>query len=157
MMLKETLAKSMKTAISSVMETMFFQPVKINDHHQNMKDWFSGDQSLMGARLHFTGPLSGECYILVPDSDVKEMTADFLGIDKGDVKNDQIRDTVKETLNMISGNMLSISDKSSAFHIGIPELMDEGDIDTEEFGGENEDILYIETDGKRLAMGLIVQ
>ena len=111
----------------------------------------------MGARLNFTGPLSGECYILIPDLDVKEMTADFLGIDKDNVNRDQIRDTVKETLNMISGNMLSISDKPASFHIGIPELMDEDDIDTEKFGGENDDMLFIETNGKRLAMGLIVQ
>ena len=156
MILKETLLKSMKTAISNVMETMFFQPVKINDGHQIMKDWFPGNKSLLGAKLDFTGPLSGKCYILIPEPDVKEMTADFLGIDKEVVNKNQIRDTVKETLNMIGGNMLSKYNKSSAFHLSIPELVDNGDIVNETFSGAKGDILLIETDGKRLAMGLIV-
>ena len=80
MMQKEILLKSMKTAISNVIETMFFQSVKINDHHQVMKDWFREDQSLLGARLSFTGPLSGKCYLILQESDIKELAADFLGI-----------------------------------------------------------------------------
>jgi len=146
----------MKTAISNVLETMFFQPVMINERHQEVKDWFAGNQSLLGSSLDFTGPISGKCYFLIPESDVREMTADFLGIDQREVDKDQTTDTIKETLNMIGGNMMSHFDKASTVHLGIPELMDETNIFNEIIYGMKGDFLFIETDGKRLAMGLIV-
>jgi len=146
----------MKTAISNVLETMFFQPVMINERHQAMKDWFVGNQSLLGSSLDFNGPISGKCYFLIPEKDVREMTADFLGIDQRDVDKDQARDTIKETLNMIGGNMLSHFEKTITVQLGIPELMDEINIVNVIIDGMKGDFLFIETDGKRLAMGLIV-
>ena len=155
-MLKETLLKSMKKAISNVMETMFFQSVHINDSHHLVKNWFSKDQPLLGAKLGFSGPVSGTCYIFTLASDVEEMTADFLGIAQNDVHKDQVRDTIKETLNMISGNMLSINDDPGAFQLGIPELMDEKDLVPEQLEDLKMNILFIETNGKRLGMGLMI-
>jgi len=155
-MSKEKLLKNMKTAISNVMETMFFQPIQINDNPKLIKNWFSDDQALFGARLGFDGPVSGMTYILFSASDMKEMTADFLGISRENVHKDQVRDTIKETLNMISGNMFSLCDNASDFHLNIPELMDDEDLVSEKDEVLKGDILFIETKEKRLIMGLIV-
>ena len=156
-MLKETLLKNMKTATSNVLETMFFQHVQIKDNHQHLIDWFPEDQSLLGAKLDFSGPVSGLCYILIPMPVLEELTADFLGIALRKVNKSQITDTIKETLNMIGGNMLSISDRSSVFQLGIPELIGEKEITPEKFGESKRNILFFETDGKRLAMGLDIE
>jgi CheY-specific phosphatase CheX len=155
-MSKEKLLKNMKTAISNVMETMFFQPIQINDNPKLVQNWFSNDQTLFGARLDFDGPVSGTTYILFSTGDMEELTADFLGISREDVHKDQVRDTIKETLNMISGNMLSLCDDASDFHLNIPEFMDEEELVSKRHEVLKGDMLFIETKEKRLIMGLIV-
>jgi hypothetical protein len=147
----------MKTAISNVMETMFFQPMQINDNPKLIKNWFSDNQPLFGARLYFDGPVSGMTYILLSTSDMEEMTADFLGISRDNVHKDQVRDTIKETLNMISGNMFSLCENASAFHLNIPELIDEENLISKINEVLKGDMLFIETKEKRLIMGLIVR
>lgn len=154
-MLKETLLRSLKTAISDVLETMFFQPVQIDNNHRCLKEWFAKDPPLLGASLGFAGPISGICYILIPDQGVQEMTANFLGIDEKEVDREQALDTIKEALNMIVGQALSLFDKTGDFQLSIPEIIDGDAVAPEKLQGSQGDILLFETEDSHLAAGLI--
>lgn len=154
-MLKETLLRSLKTAISDVLETMFFQPVQIDNNHRCLKEWFAKDPPLLGASLGFAGPISGICYILIPAQGVEEMTANFLGIDEKEVDREQALDTIKEALNMIVGQALSLFDKTGDFRLAIPEIIDGDAVAPEKLQDFRGDILFFETEDGRLAAGLI--
>ena len=154
---KETTLTSLKTAISSVLEMMFFQPVQIGDSDCGLQDWLSKDEPILASTLAFDGPITGRCYLLLPVAVIREMTANFLGIEKEDVSNHQQRDTLKEALNMIGGHMLSLADEEGKCRLGIPDLVDEHSAFYDRLDDLEGDILLIEADESHLAAGICVR
>ena len=154
---KKTILETMKAAISNVMETMFFQPVQINNKGCKLRKWFSDKEPLLGAKLNFTGPSSGSCYFLIPAKLMSEITANFLGLEKKETNEEQIRDTIKEALNMIGGHMFSLCDNEGAISLGIPELIEEEDIKHYSSGEFKGGTVFIETDNSHLAAGVITE
>lgn len=152
----ETMVKTLKEAISNVLETMFFQPVQFVDFSCSLQEWFSGRESLLGATLDFRGPSSGSLFFLAPLKVLREMTANFLGLSEEKIDKDQQADTVKEILNMMGGQMLSLIDKEGLFKIGIPELIDIHDQTDTRLGGLKGDKLLIQTEDNRLAAGILL-
>ena len=146
----------MREAISNVLETMFFQPVQIVDNDRTLLEWFSQNESLLGARLDFKGPLSGSLYLIIPMKVVSEITANFLGLREEEIDERQKRDTVKETLNMIGGNTLSHSDRKSVFKLGIPKLIEEHDLAYDKLADLKGDFVLIETEDNHLAVGVAI-
>lgn len=156
-MLKEMMLKSLKTAISSVLETMFFQPVQMDNSNCKLQDWLSKDKPLLGATLDFNGPFIGRCCLLLPVELIKEMTANFLGLEEEEVIEEQEKDTLKEALNMIGGQMLSLADKEGVCQLGIPELVDENSAHYDRLDDLEGDMLLIETGEYHLAAGIYVE
>jgi len=124
-MRRETMMEAMREAISDVLETMFFQPVQMSDTNCSLQEWFSDTPLLAGATLSLYGPSTGSFYLLLPATMVVGITANFLGVEEGEIHEEQKKDTIKEALNMIVGRMLSVSDKGGVLKLGIPELIDE--------------------------------
>jgi hypothetical protein len=153
-MRQETMRTSLETAISSVLETMFFQSVQVNDSDCGPQDWLRKDRPILASTLDFDGPIAGRCYLLLPVAVIREMTANFLGIEKEDVRNDQGRDTLKEALNMIGGHMLSLADEEGICRLGIPDLVDEHNAFYDRLDDLEGDMLLLETDACRLAAGI---
>ncbi|MBW2340078.1 MAG: chemotaxis protein CheX [Deltaproteobacteria bacterium] len=156
-MKKETMMKTLKEAISNVLDTMFFQPVQLDESNSNFQEWFSIGQSLCGATVSFNGPLAGSLYLIVPLDLLSEITANFLGLKEEEIHEDQRRDTVREALNMIGGRMLSLADKAGAFKLGIPELMDENDLSDEKLAALRGDMVFIGTENNHLAAGIMIE
>jgi chemotaxis protein CheY-P-specific phosphatase CheC len=154
---KKTMIETMRAAISNVMETMFFQPVQINDEDCTLQEWFSDQESLLGAKLNFTGPSSGSCYFLIPSKLVNEITANFLGLEKEETDEEQRRDTIKEALNMIGGHMFSLCDNEGSISLGIPELIEEESIKHYRLGEIKGETVFIETGDSHLAAGFITE
>jgi|GEM_PF-6131896 len=117
------LTTMMKTSISEVFETAFFETVEIQPAGQDGFMAAFGDQVLTGAVLRFTKGLEGAVYVIAPDRWVSRMTADFLGIDPEHVTEDQKADTIKEATNMMAGHMFSQFDRDARIQLGIPELI----------------------------------
>lgn len=155
-MLKEMMMKSMEKAISKVLETMFFQPVHIHTGDCPLEEWFPENESLLGATLKFTGPFTGSSYLLIPVQAVKEMTANFLGLKEEEVDEEQDKDTVKETINMIFGYLLSLFDDEGAFKLDIPELINENNLTSDRLGDLGGDTILIKTGGNRMATGIVI-
>jgi chemotaxis protein CheY-P-specific phosphatase CheC len=154
---KQTMMETMKAAISNVMETMFFQPVQINDKDCTLQEWFSDKESLLGAKLNFTGPSSGSCYFLIPAKLVSEITANFLGLEKEETNEEQRRDTIKEALNIIGGHMFSLCDNEGAINLGIPKLIEDENIKHYRLGEIKGETVFIETEDSHLAAGVIME
>jgi len=154
---RETMMKAMRKATSNVLEIMFYQPVQIRDTNCSLQEWFSGKRSLVGATLSFNGPSAGSFYLLLPATMVTGITANFLGTEEEEINEEQKKDTVKESLNMIGGHMLSLFDKEGAFKLDIPEFIEESDLTEDKLGDLKGDVIFIETEENRLAVGIQIE
>ena len=76
------------------------------------------------AKVYFKGPFSGMLVFAISKFALPELAANMLGEDDQDmVTMEQQQDTLKETLNIICGNLLpELSDKTAVFDIGAPEM-----------------------------------
>ena len=144
----------MKRAISNVLETMFFRPVQFVEYDHSLDEWFACDE-LICACLDFNGPAVGCYYLLMPGVLALSMTADFLGLDAGQIGSVQKEDTVKEALNMIGGAVLSFVDTRSVYQLTIPRITPLDDSGFQRFWNRPEKALFIETDNNRLAAGIV--
>ncbi|MDQ1331916.1 MAG: hypothetical protein QG578_2186 [Thermodesulfobacteriota bacterium] len=156
--MSEEIKKAMHQAISDVMNKMFFLPVQINLKGLAVREWFSNRHPLIGAEVGLTGGrLSGYSYLMMPGAAAREMTANFLGIAEKEMKATQERDTVKEALNMITGNMLSQCDKKGFLRIGIPRLINENDLPAGRLDAFDKGAILIETEHSRMAAGIVLR
>ncbi len=153
-MKREDMRKALREAISEVMETMFFQPVNIKESGCTLSEWLTGGEPLVTVSLSFFGPLDGALFFLVPSRLANGITSNFLNLSEDEITDLQRGDTVKESLNMILGDMLSRVEKRAAFKLGLPHLLEEKVPDYFE-GVEGENVL-IETEDNRLALRMVV-
>lgn len=152
----ETLRAAVKQAISDVLETMFFQPMRFADETRPLKEWFFQEGTLLGASLDFDGPPQGSFFLLVPDTLIGEWTANLLGMDRREIGDEQKRDTLKEAINMIGGRALSLLDAQGVCRMGIPQAMENKDLphsNLEELQGET---FLIDTGYSHSAAGIVL-
>ena len=145
---------NLKQAISSVLETMFFLPVQIIEDSGVWDNWSQQKTKLWQVVVRFSGPVKGSFFLLVPINLAQEITANFLGLDEGEVEKDQESDTVKEALNMIGGYVLSQVEKADEFQLGIPEIVADDQVDLTNLAIESHNTILIETEENHLAVGL---
>ena len=79
--------------------------------------------------VDFTGPFSGSMLIRYPVEDLDELAVNMLGIDdEEEITGDQKIDALKETVNIICGNVLpAIGGKTAVFDISAPMFVDESE------------------------------
>jgi chemotaxis protein CheY-P-specific phosphatase CheC len=147
----------MKTSISEVFETAFFETVEIQPAGQDGFMAAFGDQVLTGAVLRFTKGLEGAVYVIAPDRWVSRMTADFLGIDPEHVTEDQKADTIKEATNMMAGHMFSQFDRDARIQLGIPELIQPSPLLLPDIERIRETMVWVTTDTDKLAVAIILE
>ncbi len=145
----------LKEAISRVMETMFFLPVQFADGPRPLGEWFFREANVLEALIDFQGSRSGRGFLLVPVQGLKEMAANFLGLREAEVSEEQVRDTLKEAVNMMMGQMLSLLDRDGGYALGIPRFA--GATNLSEVREENSPaaLLVFETEKTHLAAGVI--
>ncbi|MBW1919666.1 MAG: hypothetical protein DRH11_10755 [Deltaproteobacteria bacterium] len=153
---REKMTRALKDATSNVMDRMFFQPVHFADSAHSLEEWFSHHRPLIGSSINFSGPLQGSLYLLMPAALATEITASFLGLEKDEISKEQEKDTLKEALNMVGGHMLSLVDKGGAFHLGLPELMEEMELSCDSGKEPKGETLFMQTENHRLAMGITI-
>lgn len=124
----KVLTSAMKHSISDVLETMFFLPVDFSDFVSIKTLWDSEKDNILAAGLNFDGPFSGGCVFYIPEPLAESITADFMGKGKEDISFDEIKETVKEMINMITGNLFSLYDPEAVFSLGVPEQVDLDDV-----------------------------
>ncbi len=85
--------------------------------------------SVTAATISFTGPFTGNFVITISKQALPELASNMLGIDdEDDVTPGQQYDALKETINILCGNILpAVFGKQSIFNIGSPEIIDEAE------------------------------
>ena len=83
------------------------------------------DGSAVAAQVRFTGPFDGILLMLISSGILQELAANMLGIDEDEeIEDSQRHDALKETLNVICGNLLPvIAGRQSVFDIAPPEMI----------------------------------
>lgn len=154
---RSTMKEALRDSISKVLETMFFQPVQITINNVTLREWFTRKPLLQGASINFTGPVAGSLFFLIPESAANEITANFLGINAERIDAAQRADTVKEALNMIGGNMLSVVDTEGLFTLDIPQLIAKEALSSNKLQDIQGEILCIRTEDSRMVVGFRVE
>jgi len=112
----------MRTSISEVLEKMFFLPLDFSEAGTLGELWEDpGAADLMAVQISFSGPFSGSLIFLIPRKLGADMTADFMGVEKGAVPAEHVDQTAGEILNMIAGSTFGNLDDQAVFELGIPE------------------------------------
>lgn len=150
------LTTMMKTSISEVFETAFFETVEIQAAREDFSMADFGEPLLMGTMLRFSKGLEGAVHMIAPDRWVTRMTADFLGIDPNRVTNAQKADTIKEATNMIAGHMFSQFDSDGRIQLGIPELIRDSFLIPADLELIRGTMVWVTTDSDKLAVATVL-
>ena len=83
-------------------------------------------ESLLAAKVSFTGPFDGTLIVMVSQQMLPELAANMLGMDMdNDVSMDEQYDALRELLNVICGNLLpQLAGSQEIFSIEVPEIID---------------------------------
>jgi CheY-specific phosphatase CheX len=154
---KEVLTSAMKNSISDVLGTMFFLPVDFDDSVSMEETWDLNKNKIIAAKLNFDGPLSGHCILYIPEKLAVSITADFMGKEKDDISDNQVKETVKEINNMITGNTFSLYDPEAVFNLGVPELVGLDGFHKDLSGSDNRISIAIDTLENRLVFQLYIK
>ena len=80
--------------------------------------------SAVAATISFAGPFSGTLVMTVSNQLLPELAANMLGVDDEETTLDQQHDALKETINIICGNLLpAIAGKEVVFNIDAPVII----------------------------------
>jgi CheY-specific phosphatase CheX len=104
----ETFHRNLKTAISKVMETMFF---------------LIPDEESIDVSTVYIGIKGKPAYLIKIDSDrnlAEKMTEDLLGVERGEVNDDLIYKCLQETANIIAGRFLLTLDSQDSRELTLP-------------------------------------
>ena len=87
------------------------------------------DDSLVATSVSFAGPFSGTLVMTISAQILQELTANMLGMDdEEEIALDQQHDALKETINVICGNLLpAIAGKKAVFDLDAPKIIDEAE------------------------------
>lgn len=116
------MTQAMRASISDVLETMFFTPVDFLCTSEGVAEPM-GAKRLIAVRLAFSGPAGGYFRLRVPEALAITISADFLGVDPTTLSAEDVSGTVKEMVNMLAGNTLSLYDGRAVFDLKVPELL----------------------------------
>lgn len=71
--------------------------------------------------VDFDGPFSGALVLMAAEGTLSELTASMLGAEESEVTSEQKEDALKETLNVVCGNLLPrIAGQEAVFNIARP-------------------------------------
>ncbi len=118
----------MKTSISEVLETMFYLPVEFRENLPPVITESIKKNIKTGCRLKVTGSLSATFQLFIPDQLLLDMTQNFMGEDPENCNEEYLNGTLKEALNMITGNALKGLETQTPPDLDIPEIIDSSDM-----------------------------
>lgn len=81
------------------------------------------------ASVPFSGPFSGRLTLQIDKLPALELVANMLGIDENEIDSEQKTDAIKETLNILCGNLLpEIAGDQKIFHIKTPHIISNDEV-----------------------------
>lgn len=153
----KNLKAAMMASISEVLETMFFMSIDF-DTHKTIKNIDNIQNGItMVCRLDFTGPFKGYFLLIIPENLLADMSQNFMGMERIEIKQQHLEGTLKELTNMIAGNTFSTLNDQIEFSLSIPKLIDFQTLSSKYLGNTEKGIEIItETTGGFLAVKIIL-
>lgn len=121
--MKSSLKVAMRASIFEVLETMFFLPVEIHECSRLNDAICVINEDVSKCRLNFSGKHSGAFILYIPNTLLRELIKNFLGMDKDNIQSDQMNGMIREITNMIAGNTLSRWNNHCVYNLQIPEIV----------------------------------
>jgi CheY-specific phosphatase CheX len=109
---------AMKDAISEVLETMFFVYVDFGGDLSSKQ--FGDCESLVSL---FNDAERVDISLRTSEEFARMISANLLGVEEGEVSQDDLEDTMKEFANMVGGNFKARIDSQNHWELGIPRFM----------------------------------
>lgn len=114
-------------------------------------------ESSVAARVSFTGPFSGTLVLKMSAQVLLELSANMLGVDEEEMTPDQQHDALKETINVICGNILpAIGGKEAVFNIDVPGIIGEGESEMDVDATKAESIVRLSIDDEQCDLLLFI-
>lgn len=121
--MNQNLKTAIVDSISNVLETMLFMTLEFEEDSSLVESGILSNENLACCKLDFKGALSGVFFLMIPETLLKDMAADFMGIDIENVKNEHTTGTINEVTNMIVGNSFGLYDDTLIVQLGIPQFI----------------------------------
>lgn len=123
MLTKEQVEKIMFDVAEDTLEKLAFMFISLEDGRDD-----SDYDSVVAASVSFAGPLTGTVVLMVSTQLIPELSANMLGVEEEETTQDQRNDALKETINVICGNLLpAIGGKQAVFDMGAPRIIAESE------------------------------
>ena len=116
----ENLKNKVYETMSEVFETMFFTFLEPMFEIPPEEEW-NTDDSYIEASINYEGEMSGSFRFFFPKRLARQITLNFLGVEKSELDERQIADTVGETANMTVGSLLGKLDPQGSCKLGMPK------------------------------------
>ena len=122
--MKERLKEALLQAATETLEKLAFMFVFPEDEGDD-----AATGPMVGVSVAFTGPFEGQLFMTVSAGVLPEMAANMLGVDEEmETTSDQQYDALKETINVICGNLLpAIAGEEAVFNIRMPTILSGSD------------------------------
>ena len=112
--METTWQPAMKSAISEVLETMFFETVNFGSQNPTVRDWYCDSAIRLSNATE-----SREITFRVTEPFARLMAANFLASEEDELTPEEIADVMREMANMVGGNYLARL-KDEEWWLGIP-------------------------------------
>ncbi|MDH3393989.1 MAG: chemotaxis protein CheX [Desulfobulbaceae bacterium] len=117
----DNVKQAVSLSLAEVFETMFFTLLEPVDGIPARDEW-SSEKDFVEAEISYTGANnSGELRFFFPQSLARSIATNFLGEPEDNLSDEQLVDTVRETVNMGVGSMLGRIDPDGQCALGIPQ------------------------------------
>ena len=123
MLTKEQVEKILFDVVENTLEKLVFMFVSREDERDETEY-----DAVVAASVSFTGPFSGSLVLIISTQILPELSANMLGVEEEETTQDQRNDALKETINVICGNLLPvIGGKQAVFDVGMPRIIAESE------------------------------
>ncbi len=144
--------KALRDSISDVFSTMFFMvPEEAPDLEQSLAR--EAERSWVEGWVDMEGP-EGKARVLIwaPVELARELGANILSLEPGELAEEDMLDAYREMLNMVAGNHLTLVDDQGNWRMGLPQISPPRDLALPDTG-QAQWILYFDVEGMPLVAG----